>query len=348
MTLTEAAILTRKVGFWVVSAIVLLILLKVAINISTGAFRHFFPKPTPPPNVAFGRLTPYDFSANSSENTAGVSFALKTIDGKLPNLGNQTKVYKVFESPPSILFGEKARELSQKLKFTSQPQILSDRKYIFTGSSSSKRKLDLDLITQNFKITDDITLYPELFQATGNLNKEDSVRIAKNFLTSLGLFQKDFVQDQTTIQSLKIEGGELVAAKSLAEAQVVRVGFPRANLDKLPILSIDAEKPNVWVEVTSSTDPQKQIFQASYFYYPPDLTKSSTYPVKATIAAFDELTTGKGILIGKKASQLEIRRIFLAYLETVAQMNFLTPVYVFSGDNFTAFVPAIPAEWFGP
>ena len=348
MTLTEAAILTRKVGFWIVTVIVLLIFLKVAIDVSTGAFRHFFPKPTPAPNVAFGRLTPNDLSANSTENTSGVSFILKTIDEKLPNLGNQSKVYKVFESPPSILFGEKARDLAQKLKFTSQPQILSDRRYVFTDGSSSKRKLDLDVISGNFKITDDIISYPELFQTTGNLNKEGSVRIAKNFLTNLGLFQKDFAEDKITIQPLKIEGGELIAARSLAEAQVVRVGFPRSSLDKLPILPIDAEKPNVWVEVTPQTDPQKQIFQASYFYYPPDLTKSSTYPLKATSAAFDELTTGKGILIGKKASQLEIRRVSLAYLETVAQMQFLTPVYIFSGDNFTAFVPAIPAEWFNP
>lgn len=347
MTLTEVARLTRKVAFWGILLIISLIFLRIFIFASYGVFRFFFPKTTPPPTVAFGKLTPYDFSQNQVTDSGGVTFELKTIETNLPNFGTQVKVFKVVQSQPTILFGEKAREKAKKWKF-GEPEVISERIYRFTDFDFPERKLEMDIITGNFKIKNNIISYPELLTMTGQLTKEDAIRAAKSFLEQNNLLPKDVPSENPVITPLKIEGGNLVTAKSLAESQVIRVGFPRVELEKLPILAVDFEKPNIWVEVTPSTDFEKRIFESSYIYYPADNENFATYPAKTTKAAFDELVAGKGVLVGEKLPKLEIRRIYLAYLETASPMSFFIPVYVFAGDNFSAFVTAIDNEWFGP
>ncbi len=317
-----------------------------SIGVGVGAFRYFFPKPTPPPTVAFGKLTSYDFSQNPTSTSGEVTFLLKTIREDLPNLGDRANVFKVIQNPPSILFGEQARRQAQNLGFNPEPETTTERIYTFSDPQLPGRKLEFDVVLGNFKVKNDLNLYPELLGMAGLLSKDEAVSAAKSFLLRNSRFhEKIFSDEKITVQPLKIEGGQLVKAKSLAESQVVRVGFGRADLEKLPILSVDAEKPNVWVEITPLRD-FKRVFQASFFFYPADSANPETYPVKTAKAAFDELTQGQGVLIGEKASQLEIRRISLAYLETVAPMNFYLPVYVFAGDNFASFVIAIPSEWF--
>lgn len=347
MTLTEAAILVRKVGFWVVVLIVLVIFLRILIGAGAGVFRHFYPKPTPAPAVAFGKLKNYDFSQDKVEKSDGVTFAIKTIEGGLPNLGNQAKVFKVIASAPSILFGEQAREKARKLGFSAQPQILSDRLYVFSDPGIPRR-LEIDVISGNFVIINEVSSYPELLEMAGRLDKADAIRIAESFLSQLNIKQLEFSKDRTIVTPLKIEGGNLVVANSLADAQIVRVSYSRTDLEEKPILPLDSDKQNVWVEVTSLREPAKQVFQASYSYYPVDLANSSTYPIKPTETAFEELKSGTGVIIGKKSPEMNIRRVFLAYLETKAPMDFFTPVYVFAGDEAVGIVEAIPVEWFTP
>lgn len=347
MTLTEAARLTRKIAFWGGLLVVFLIFLRVSVGIGIGIFRQIFPKPTPPPTVTFGKLTPYDFSQNIATTSAEAIFVIKTIREDLPNLGDRAKVYKVVQNPPSILFGEHARRQAQNLGFNPEPETTTERIYTFSDPQLPGRKLELDVILGNFRIKNDLNLYPEILGMAGKLNRDEAVNIARNFLSRNSSFQeKVFPEEKITVQPLKIEGGQLVAAKSFAESQIVRVGFGRADLEKIPILPVDAEIPNVWVEITPLGGAQ-QIFQASFFYYPEDPENPATYPIKSTQTAFEELAKGGGVLIGEKLQELEIRRIYLAYLETAAPMNFYLPVYVFAGDNFQGFVPAIPSEWFG-
>lgn len=349
MTLTQAAILVRKVSFWILVVVVLLLFLRITVSFSTAIFRRFFPKPQAAPNVAFGKLTPYDFSQNVVQDTAGVSFQIQTIEGSLPNLGDRAAVFKVIEKPPTILFGEQARQQAAKIGFSQNPKIINERIYQFSDPNLPGKELEIDVISGNFKYKNNPNLYPELLSLTGSLDKEETIRAAKSFLSQLAKFQKDFTDDKITITPLKIEGGVLVSARSLADAQIVRVGFGRADFDKnLQVLPLDVNKPNVWVEITPLREPSKQIFQASYFYYPVDTQKSATYPIKSTQTAFEELAAGAGIIVGEKTSQMSIRRIYLAYPETTAPMKYFMPVYVFAGDNFFAFIPAVPAEWLGP
>lgn len=345
MTLTEAARFSRKVLFWGAIVIILFVFLRITIGVGTSIFRQVFPKPTPPPTVAFGKITPPDFSQNTIQDSSGVSYSLQTIEGGLPNLGNLGKVFKAEEKQPTIVFGERARSQATRLKFAPEPQNLSERLYVFSDPVNPARKLELDVISGNLKIKNDIKQYPELLPMTGILNKEDGIRAAQSFLNQFEPPQKDLPVDKITLTPLKIEGGQLIPAKSLSEAQVIRVNFARAKLEKLPILPVDFEKQNIWVEVTPLRDFEKQIFQASYFYYSPDVSKSATYPLKTTKQAYEELTSGKGILVGEKLQQLTIRRVHLAYLETIAQMSFFAPFYVFSGDNFQVFVSAVSSEW---
>ena len=79
-----------------------------------------------------------------------------------------------------------------------------------------------------------------------------------------------------------------------------------------------------------------------YTYWNPDVETFSTYPVKSPSQAFTDLKAGKGVMIiqpdNKNAS---ITAVSLAYYEPDVYQKYLEPVYVFTGPNMVAYVPAI-------
>ena len=87
----------------------------------------------------------------------------------------------------------------------------------------------------------------------------------------------------------------------------------------------------------------KKVVEASYIFGNIQKYKFSTYPLKGTKAAFEELKNGRGALNKMPTSNVfPIRSVILGYLETKKHQPYLQPIYIFmSDDGFMAYVAAV-------
>ena len=85
----------------------------------------------------------------------------------------------------------------------------------------------------------------------------------------------------------------------------------------------------------------------NYTYYDVDLKTFGTYPIKTVSDAFKDLKVGKNTVLIKTptSGQVSLRSIYLAYYQSENYTPYLQPVYVFEGENFAAYVVAIPNDY---
>jgi hypothetical protein len=346
-SLTRTAYLTKQVLIFGVIIVGILIGLRIFWGLGKQIWRSVSPPPTPAPSVSFGQLPPLDFSGGSfATSSAKISYEIETIEGKLPQLPTQAKVFKVNQPPASILSGEKAKQKAARLGFSPILQQFSDRIYVFQDAEIYGRTLTIDIVTGSFSITSDLYQFPEILSLTGQLRPQDAIGQAKNFLRDNIATTSDFPDAKIQTKLLKLEDRDLVEAKSVGEAQLIRVDFYRQDLEKLPILPLEKDKANIWVLVSPLKESKKQIVGVNFTYWPVDIKTWATYPLKTSQEAFDELKIGKGIVISTKGPIATVRKVYLSYLETKNLPMFFQPVFVFDGDDgFRALVPAVQGAW---
>jgi len=346
-SLTRTAYLTKQ--FLIVGVIIvgILIGLRIFWGLGKQIWGSISPAATPTPSVNFGQLPSINFSgAPLATSSAKISYQIETIEGKLPQLPTQAKVFKINQPPPSILSGEKAKQQAYKLGFSSNPKQLSDTIYTFQDTTIYGRTLTFDIVTGSFSITSDLYQFPEILNYTGQLKPQDAINEAKKFLQEYTTSISDLPNEKIQTTLLKLEGRNLIEAKSIGETQLIRVNFYRQDLEKLPVLPLEKDKANVWVLVSPLKEPKKRIVGVNFTYWPVDINMWATYPLKTSQEAFEELQQGKAKIISGKGPIVTLRKIYLAYIETKIAPDFLQPVLVFDGDgNFRAFVPAIQSNW---
>jgi len=147
------------------------------------------------------------------------------------------------------------------------------------------------------------------------------------------------------VEFFKFQQGNLVPVIALSETQVARVNFFRKSLDELPILPPNPKKSLITFLITNSTDPNKKMVEANYTYNQIERETFSTYPLKSSAQAWQELQAGQGYIANlgnNQEGEITIRRIYLAYFESEQPQKFLQPIFVFEGDNsFYAYVSAV-------
>ena len=104
--------------------------------------------------------------------------------------------------------------------------------------------------------------------------------------------------------------------------------------------------------VSGSNERNKQVIAGQFHYFPVDESQSSTYPLKAAQAAWDELNSGGAYVasvgINKDGDNVKIRRIYLGYYDAGTPNEFFQPIVVFEGDRgFIAYLPAVTVEFYG-
>ncbi len=75
---------------------------------------------------------------------------------------------------------------------------------------------------------------------------------------------------------------------------------------------------------------------------------SGTYPIKTGDDAWQELITGKGIIVSpsKGSTKIIVREMFIGYYALEEYQPYIMPVYVFLGDNgFAGYVSAVKDEY---
>jgi len=150
-TLTETAKISRKIIKYGSIGLIALIIIIPTIRASVKYWDKLHPDPPPPPNAAFGKLPAIEFGKNSQVIPTNLQFQLQTIEGALPNLNNQTKVYFIPTLGSKFFDEEKTRQKANLLGFPLESPKINPTQLLFINPQT-KAKLQIDTINNNFEI----------------------------------------------------------------------------------------------------------------------------------------------------------------------------------------------------
>jgi len=342
-SLTNTARYTKKTFKYGSIALVAMMILKIGYSAFTDYWKAAHPPPTPPPETRFGKLPKIKFPETETPLPT-FSYRLQTIDGLPPNLPNVSNVYFVSQPGPNLLAIDRAKEKAKKNGFIDEPTRLSASLYRWQGKTSPPTTLEIDIITNSFKLS---YPYREDSNLAGNYPPSNSkaISLARNLLANFGTTANDIQIDQSKITYLRLENGNLVGAIALSETQFLRINAYRTNLNDLPIMSPNPKQTLISFLISNSTDQKKAIVEANYIYHSIEREVFSNYPLKTAAQGWQELQNGHGYIanLGRNGDgQVTIRRIYLGYFESNISQKFIQPIFVFEGDNdFYAYVDAV-------
>lgn len=336
MTLTAAAILTKRIIIIFFTLIIIGIIAKVGYDIWYQHYLASLPPVEVKPDLKFGALPDITFPNSNNISSSNFSYSLDTPTGNLPDVAKIIKVYFIPKSQISLLSPDKALQLAQSLGFSSGPETLSSQVEQFQDSSSNT--LSVDLLTGNFQFQMSAT--PSAQTSQSPTPSQDALTAEfKGYLASRSLLTDQLSNGPTNV---------VFESSGSAKLPLAIVSVWPVKIDQLPIVTADWDQSLVKAVVNlNSPDIQtgKNFTSISYTVWPVDTTTFATYPLKTASQAFLDLRSGRSFVSQPpKEAQVSLTSIYLAYFESADYSPYLLPVFVFQGPDFTALVPAIENE----
>jgi len=344
MTLSQTASFTKKV----ITLSLLVLFLSTTAFISYKIWHNYYISHLPPveekPDTKFGLLPPPDFP-KSAVSSSNYSYSLDTTTGSLPKVGVDAgfdKIIKVYFLPKSfatLLSSEKAQNLATKFNITSDPQILSETKYRFQDQGKT---LTMDLDTGNFLYQKEATI-----SGKETLEPDDKlVSDLQNILNTLGILTDDLKKGRSKITLLKSQGKNLVPTNLRIESQAVQISLWPQNINQKPIFTSNFNKALTFVQLIKSASNLDNYLTIQLVTFPIDTSTFATYPTKSAEEAYNNLKGGKGVVILEPPKpQVSISSVYLGYYLADNYQPYLEPIFVFEGQNFVAYIPAVADEF---
>lgn len=345
-TLTEASIMSRKGVRYAIYSIIAFIILRGVILTGIAIYKKVFPPAPTPATVAFGKLPKLPFPEFTKKS---LKFSLETASGDIPIFPLQSKVYFMPKISSNLLSLDFAKEKAKKLGFVDEPQQVTDAIYRFYHKSAPAT-LETNIVTGSFSISYDLNVDPTPLSVHPT-QPEIATASIKTFLSSASLFPEDLT-GPTEHKFLKTQGGGLIPALSISDANLVRIDLFRKSVDELPAVTSRPKESNVWFMVSGIRDRGKDVLAGEYHYFSVDETQVATYPIKTGDMALQELNSGNYYPASfdstVEGDSIKIRKMYLAYYDAGVYTEFYQPVYVFEGDkDFVGYVPAVTTDYYG-
>ncbi|MCX6816866.1 MAG: hypothetical protein NTZ93_03305 [Candidatus Beckwithbacteria bacterium] len=344
-TLTETAVGAKKVFLFGLVAVVAFLLLQVGLFFFNTYLKVVKPAPTPPPTVAFGKLTKIAWPQKLNPE---ITLRLETTTGGTPDLGDRAEVYLMPTFRSNFLALDQAKLTAKKMSFTDQPKEITDRRYRWETEEFLPSILEMDIINGSFSLKRNWQTDPTILSEKQLPGKEQTIIEVKNFLRQVGLLSSELENARIEISYLTFSSGQYQKAVSLSEADFVQADVFRPDINNHAVFPPNPQKGIISIIFSGSRETAKQIIQVDYNYFPVNFDQSATYPIKSASQAWRELQTKQGFIasVGSSSEVVAIRRIYLAYYDSETPNGFLMPIIVFEGDSgFYGYVPAITNEW---
>ncbi len=346
-TLSDASTDTKKIFVILAAIIGGLILLLVFINLALIIKNAIFPSPAAKPAVAFGKLQPQNFPGNVT--TTVLSYTINTLSGSLPSFPSQANVYRIEQLKPNLLAINNFQDKITRVDFASGYTAISDKIFEWksnTYSGGFQKIIRTNIVDGSFTITSPYTLDKDILAGKNLPNQTAAIELAQAMLTSMDMLPTDIDISKNKAVLLFINGGSLSPASSMSNTQVIEVNFFQKDVNNLPIFYEKPNSSNIRMLVTGGMG-QGQIVSANYIHQAVS-EEASTYPLKTTAQAFEELKQGKAYIATYLGGlqNINITNVTLGYYIGSQPQDFLIPIFVFAGDNgFSAYVPAVTDEW---
>lgn len=339
MTLTEAAAFTKK---GIIVSVITLFVIFAAWGGWSFYYNYIYLPGLPPvveqPTLIFGPLPKIAFP-QSNVASSNFSYSLDTETGALPEkTPTLFKVYSVAQLATDLLALDRAKSLAGSLDFNRTPQAISATQYKFIDDKNGG-ELIVDLDTGNFKFkrniaTDSAQSFERLDQFIDDANQGKSL---KSFLSSKGLLKDQLDQGKTTA---------LYNNPVKKDSTLVTVNLWQENIEDYPIVTPKFKEGLIKAVGSKNANNDKKYISLDYIFWPIDLENYGTYPIKTATEAFEELKNGDGfVAVEPRTSSVSLTKVYLAYYLAEEFSNYLQPIYVFEGPEFSGFVPAVKSEY---
>lgn len=338
--LADIASETRIILKLLAAAGILVVVLFLGVNGFSIAKNLLFPPPPEPPKEELGKLPEIPFGKSLS---ALPEFKINTVSGQLPNYSDRTEVYKIKSQEPSLNALKTTREKLRRAGFDHFERKISDTVYQWQNSSGIF--IRYDTISNNFEVDSDIVSksFPlgEVFS-----RKDDAFSFAQRFLNNLTFEIEDIDPDKTTLTYYKLDGIDLAEVSSQNQAQIVRVDLFQKNIGEknTKIYYPEIDKSMMYFYIAPQEDKRPEIVKGRYNHFNIDLSQHGSYPIKTSTQAFEELQRGINSLIATRKENpqsLEVTDVTLGYYLGTNNQQYLLPIFIFKGKDFTAYVKAL-------
>lgn len=346
MTLTEVSARVRRLMPYVIlSALIFLILFYAVrllfIFIEAQKSRALILNPI------FGKvLSPFP---KELPRTKGHSFTLDTIEGEPVTSTRSAKVF--FIPPTTTRFGyrEKIFLMAQTFGINTNTATykLSGNTAVF---SDSEQKLTIDITNFNFTYEYQFDKNTSIFDLAVTPLASESEDSARTFLQNVGRYPEELSVGGTNVLYWFYDKNTKTIAKRdrNLEANMVEIDFFRSDIDGKPVVTPRYPSSQNFVFLVF-TERGYRVLKAQIKFFERSEGQVGAYPLKSGQQAYQELSSGHGVVIApssKGPGNVAIRKMFLAYFDPQVYHEYLQPVYVFLGEgDFASFVPAVANEY---
>lgn len=267
MTLTETVFWTKIASQFAIVGIVMLIGGYYGYIYIVGLSRT--PDQVFRADYACGVLPQVTIEAQEGADISSAQIKVDALSTSLPDVPYITYVYKINVQGETFATRDNAFALADSLQFVKDDFRKAPGSTTYSWRNKLKRtNLTVDTSTLNFTyVYDDATL-----PASPNLELPATTfrapEIAQTYLSALGLYTGDFANGQVYSLPITMKGGQSYEAKSLDEAQLIRVDFQKTNT----LLAYDKT-----VSSATYAGPQNIDFEGFLDAAPKDGTSNAQY-----------------------------------------------------------------------
>lgn len=299
-------------------------------------------------NPIFNKIKPIQVPETGT--SGNFSYVIDTLDGTT-HIENATSAASVFFlQKPAATFGflDEIYTMAKTAGIDTEvtKHTLADRQATF---DDGKRKIVIDIDTFNFSYEYYLDRDEALFsREIGNsINSLES--IGGNFLGKLGKYNQDLSRGKRNQIYLKYdkESRQISTLESSEGANMVELDYYREDVDVYPVVTTTYYNSPHYV-IAAMRGTSLDIVKAQVAYFERSKDQVGIYPLRTSDQAFEDLKTGKGMVISSSQpdGEVKIKKVFLAYYDPDTYQEYMQPVYVFLGENkFVAYVMAVTDEY---
>lgn len=317
-----------------------------------------YPTPPAPPNMCFGpHLAGINFP---SQTTGAINYTIDTDTGYLPTFPDRIKVYKTQPLAPQLSALQNARTTVNKAGFTFNETQTDSSGNIFSWQDSSGDIITYNILTHNFAIIPNPTVQIATPSALPS-SPQTLESAATTYVQGMNIDTTQLQTPDDSIEYFQNSGAALIPTDSAINATVARVNFFYNPLPVTPFQVAGVTNPISTLPVVfPGSDPDNgsimsvtlypaaydlTVLSAKFNFQPIDLSTTCDYPLITAQQAYENLQKGDAYIINPtNSSSVDITSVELAYYVGENPQEYVYPVVVFKGKNFTAYVSALPSS----
>lgn len=348
MSLSEFSYYLRKFGPIVILGGILFVLFFMILSL---VFKSLTSKPVQQVFIpAFGQLTPNKFGV-SIDYPPQAQFIIDNIEGRPITATRSANIFAIPQPTTRFGYVQNITLMAKAVGFVSE-----EEKYILNGTAATFEneylKLDIDIRNFNFIFDTKLDAQPDIFLNTTIPTEQTITEQARAFLRRVDRYPITLTQGTEHIIYMRYDQTtkDFVVVDKIEDANVVEVDFFPPDVDGFPVVGPRFFNSQNYVmmvfnPVGKSVSSRVIKAQVKYFEKNPN---GSFYPVKTGDEAWQELISGRGVIVspGQNSNKITIRQMFMGYYEPETYQEYFQPIYIFLGDNnFAAYVPAVANQY---